>query len=157
MGDSVLCVRPTKLRIGDTKDLIIFLESTNARSCRFYHSRQVGAERKRRGRAYCAFALANECVPWSNSRSGDPDQKFSCRWSRTRYLLNDNNVWCTKAMDSGRFHVCPTTSAGNRSLALARLLRVRGSSSARRGLPAETMTEHTWRSFVPRVVAGQLM
>src|SRR5262249_62435440 len=31
--------------------------------------------------------------------------ELSCRWSRTRHLLNDNYVWCAKAMDSGRFHV----------------------------------------------------
>src|SRR6516225_8329927 len=80
MGDSILCVCPAKLRVGDTIDLITLLEFTNARSCLFYHSCQIGAERKRRGRTHFAFALANERVPWSNSRSGDPDQKLSCRW-----------------------------------------------------------------------------
>lgn len=34
----MLCVRPTKLRVGYTIDLVTFLEFINARSCLFYNS-----------------------------------------------------------------------------------------------------------------------
>jgi vanillate/3-O-methylgallate O-demethylase len=37
-GTREFCVCPAKLRVGDTIDLITFLEFTNARSCLFYHS-----------------------------------------------------------------------------------------------------------------------
>jgi hypothetical protein len=33
-----LCVCPAKLRVGDTIDLITFLEFTDVWSCLFYHS-----------------------------------------------------------------------------------------------------------------------
>jgi hypothetical protein len=106
-GDCVLCLRPTKLRVGDTVDFVAFLELSYSRTNYLHHARQIGAEGKRWLWTHLTLTLTNQCVPWTNSSSGHAHEELSRRWNRTRHIFHDNYLESTKTMDSSCFHLFP--------------------------------------------------
>jgi hypothetical protein len=104
-GHGELGLGATELWVGDTIDLVRRREVRNAGSDLLDDAGEVRAEGERRLRADLALALADDRVPWSDSRGHHAHQNFSVARRRHRHILDCYDVGRPEAMNSGCLHI----------------------------------------------------